>query len=101
MDSLLPDPAGLQHDRGVQSPPTAAAPEEILERLQAFRDSSSFNCADAASGTLCADYDFAICLALEMAGNAPGAAEAYRRLWQDYPQSALALIARSKLAVGD
>lgn len=100
MSGLLPDPPGLGRNPNAPPLPPTAAPEEILQRLQAFRDSSSFNCSDASS-TLCADYDFAICLALEMAGDAPRAANAYRRLWQDYPQSALALIARSKLEIGD
>ncbi|MFW6063057.1 MAG: tetratricopeptide repeat protein [Chloroflexota bacterium] len=71
---------------------------ELLERLLTFRDSGAFDCRSAVRETLCADYAYTVALAYEMAGDEAGAVQAYRQLWRDYPDSPLALIARSKLA---
>ncbi|HSM54987.1 MAG TPA: hypothetical protein VK879_02430 [Candidatus Sulfomarinibacteraceae bacterium] len=73
------------------------SPLELLARLLTFRDSGAFDCRSAVRETLCADYSYTVALAYEMAGDETGAVAAYRQLWRDYPDSPLALIARSKL----
>jgi hypothetical protein len=72
--------------------------EQVLARLLAFRRSDAFACSLNVFASVCPDYDYVVALALELAGDEAGAIAAYRDLWQRYPESAYALIARSRLA---
>jgi hypothetical protein len=72
--------------------------EQVLVRLLAFRRSDAFACTVNVFASICPDYDYVVALALELAGDEAGAVAAYRDLWQRYPGSAYALVARSRLA---
>lgn len=73
-----------------------AAP--VAETLVRFRQDAEFDCMPGSLNTICPEYAYTLGLAQELSGDEAAATATYLGLWQEYPDTPYATMARSRVA---